>query len=174
MRVEHRRLFRLNIIFKALAGYQVLGGMLGFGMLAWSYAGANRFDPLLLLIVAVLYGFSVCCGVLILKKPVAGLHYSFIHQLLQTVHIGWHGYVFKYISGLALSLSWSPFSGSAFSLQAELSRFNISVSGAGGGAFIGINLLAIFLSGYLLYVRESYSEALLAKEITHITDISEN
>lgn len=177
MQLERKRFPRWNIVFKTLAWYQIIGGLIGYGVLVWHCAqltSVNTTALLLLIGAVVLYGFSIYCGVLILKKPAQGLQYSFVNQLLQTVHIGWYGYVFKYNSGLTLSLTWLPFTDSTLSFNIEFSRLYISINAGGDIAFIGINLFAIFLSYYLLHVREAYADALLEKEITDIADIGHN
>jgi hypothetical protein len=175
MQAVEKRLSRMNTIFKALGWYQIIGGIIGFGMLAWASTMANGWNNsllLLLLFIALLYGFSIYCGAVLLKNPVKGLSRSFVNQLLQTVQFGLMGYVFKFISGIAISVKWMPVMSVHFGLEA--SSFVIQFNSDEMHAFIGVNLVAVFLAYYTIHIKDAYTEALLAKEITDIADIGHN
>lgn len=175
MQAAQKRLSRMNRIFKALGWYQVIGGIMGCVTAAWVANFTYQISVsqlLLLLLIALLYGFSIYCGAVLLKKPVKGLSLSFVNQLLQTVQFGFMGYVFKFVSGISISIEWLPVMDLHFGLQA--SSFLIQFNSDEMHAFISVNLVAVFLTYYTIHIKDAYTEALLAKEITDIADIGHN
>lgn len=175
MQKEQKRLSRLNRIFKALAWYQVIGGITGLVVLAWVCNFTmvwNASLAVLLLLIALLYAFSIYCGTKLLKDPVKGLSFSFVNQLVQTIHFGLMGYMFKFISGLSIAVKWEPLLN--FHIGLEPSSFMIQFATNELHAFVGINLVAAFLSYYIIHIKDAYTEALLAKEIAEIADIGYN
>lgn len=175
MQAVEKRLFRMNRIFKALGWYQIIGGIAGCLIAAWVANFTYQISAgqlLLLLFIALLYGFSIYCGTTLLKKTVKGLSLSFVNQLLQTVQFGFMGYLFKFISGISISVNWQPVMKFHFGL--EPSTFAIQFNSDEMYAFIGVNLVAVFLAYYTIHIKDAYTEAMLAKEITDITDIGHN
>jgi hypothetical protein len=56
---------------RALSIYQIAGGIIGIGLAIYLIVTANSLPGLLLLIILVaigLYGYSIYCGVTLLKK----------------------------------------------------------------------------------------------------------
>lgn len=179
MQLERKRFPRWNIIFKTLAWYQIIGGAASLAGLAWFSATTAVFSHnffFMTLIIVLLNAFSVYAGLLLLRRsPVRGLSCSFINQLLQTVHIGWGGFIYKHIAGICLSLTWFPLRHhDPFSLEVQLSRFLIYLNNNDSMAFISINLMAVVLAYLVMYLKDAYAEVLLAKEITDVHDIGHN
>lgn len=175
MQAAQKRLSRMNRIFKALGWYQVIGGIMGCVTAAWVANFTYQISVsqlLLLLLIALLYGFSIYCGAVLLKNPIRGLSLSFVNQLLQTVQFGFMGYVFKFISGISISVNWQPVMSLHFGLEPP--TFAILFNSDEMYAFIGVNLVAVFLTYYTIHIKDAYTEALLAKEITDIADIGHN
>lgn len=175
MQKEQKQLSRLNRIFKVLAWYQVIGGITGLVVLAWvcNFTMAwNASLAVLMLFIALLYAFSIYCGTKLLKNPVKGLSFSLVNQLVQTIHFGVMGYMFKFISGFSISVRWEPVMYFYFGL--EPSSFIIQLGTDELGAFVGVNLVAALLSYYIIHIKDVYTEALLAKEIAGIADIGHN
>ncbi len=92
---------------KALAIYQIAGGVLGLGITIWVIAHTPVITGLLMLIFLValgLYTYSVLCGILLVRQHKHGLKYSLINQYLQLVNFAILGFGLKYVSGMLLSV----------------------------------------------------------------------
>ncbi len=95
----------INLKFKGLGIYQVVGGAIGFGLTIWTTAQTGTITGLILLVLLIayaLYSYSIFCGILLLKKKMSGLNYSLINQFLQLINFAILGFAFKYISGVYL------------------------------------------------------------------------
>ena len=111
----------------------------------------------IMLAAEALHGFSIYCGVLLLKnKYRAGLNLSVINQALQLVSIAIGGYGYKYIAGLVFLVGFNP----ANSPKAYISfswrpSWQISISAGGNHVDVAINIIALLLLVFIIYVRRS-------------------
>src|SRR5688500_13713000 len=89
----------------ALGIYQIIGGVLGLAFSYWIVNVSFSIILLLDLLFALgLYGFSIYCGILLIRKHKNGLIFSKVNQLLQVIQLAMFGYGFTYISGVAFSV----------------------------------------------------------------------
>jgi hypothetical protein len=151
-----------KLILRIIALYQIAGGIAGIGLMLIVVLILIRSAPLsiatfIMLVAVVLHGFSVYCGMLLLKKKYrSGLNLSVINQALQLVSIAISGYAYKYIAGLVFLVGFNP----ANSPKAYVSfswrpSWQISISAGGNHVDIAINIIALLLLVFIIYVRRS-------------------
>jgi hypothetical protein len=96
-----------KIKLQALSYYQIVGGIIGIGLVILSFAQANRITGLVVVIFAFaigLFSFSIFCGQQLLKGNIKkGLKLSTINQILQIIHFTILGFRFNYIAGIMLT-----------------------------------------------------------------------
>jgi hypothetical protein len=143
--------------FKALAIYQIGGGIIGLILTAILISKLNIIPVLsgiLLFVVIVLYLFSIYCGILLLKKDPAGLNYSLVNQCLQVVSFAIAGFAFQYISGAYMSIGVSL--SDSFTLLANfgVSSWQIAINGDSGPVIVVVNLVALVLIIFILRLRK--------------------
>jgi len=158
-------------MLRIIAWYQIAGGLAGIGLMLVVVLILIRTAPLslatfIMLAAVALHGFSVYCGVLLLKnKYRAGLNLSVINQALQVISFAIGGYKFKYIAGIVLlsgcdfvdklkayvSFSWKP-------------TWQISIDTAGNHFDIAINIIALLLLILIIYLRGNINKQQLLQE----------
>src|SRR5690606_27863438 len=83
---------------KALALYQIIGGILGIALTLWvMFSGEMFIDQTALrigLFAGGLYIFSILCGRMLFRNHKRGLVLSLINQLLQVVYFSFGAYGF--------------------------------------------------------------------------------
>lgn len=134
---------------KALAIYQMLGGLLGIGLTIWvMFSGEITVTQQVLrlgLFAGVLYVFSILCGRFILRNPKRGLQLSLLNQVFQVLYFSFGAYGFQYVAGLRVGVGVDMVGGWLFKFRLALSSFHFSIGTDLGQKFIGINLVALFL-----------------------------
>jgi hypothetical protein len=134
--------------FLILGAYQILGGMTGIilaGLHAYSH---NRGMILFLLLAFLFFGYSILCGVLLIKTNVMALRLSLVNFLLQLV--GWTilGFGFEYISGAFISVGIELTGPAKFDVTFGLSNFHLTFNRNPEKFVIGFNLIALYLLFY--------------------------
>jgi hypothetical protein len=163
--------WKSKLMLRIIAWYQIAGGLAGIGLMLIVVLILIRTAPLslatfIMLVAVALHGFSVYCGVLLLKnKYRKGLNLSVINQALQLVSVAIGGYGYKYIAGVAflagfnkanspkvyISFSWRP-------------SWQISISAGGNHVDIAINIIALLLLVFMIYLRGSINKQKLLHE----------
>ncbi|PVY37318.1 hypothetical protein [Pontibacter virosus] len=134
---------------KALALYQIIGGLLGIALTLWViFSGKMVVDQAALrigLFAGGLYIFSILCGRMLFRSQKRGLKLSLINQVLQVVYFSFGAYAFQYVAGLRIGVGVDMVAGWIFKFRLALSSFHFSIGTDLGQKFIGINLVALFL-----------------------------
>lgn len=118
---------------RVIAIYQIIGGIIGFGMMAWLLLRTNEITGPILFIFClafVLFGFSIQARNLLLQvsKLKIGLIFSILLQFLQVIAIGLGNYAYEFTSG-ARAVIGLDFGGEfQFDLGAVLSTFLLSIN----------------------------------------------
>ncbi|MEJ8804266.1 hypothetical protein [Pontibacter sp. H249] len=145
---------------KAIAIYQIVGGLLGIALTVWVlFSGETVIDQLNLrisLFAGALYVFSILCGRMLFRNLRRGLILSIVNQLLQVVYISIGTFGFQYVAGLRVGIGVDMVAGWIFKLRLALSSFHFNLGIDNGQKFIGLNLVALFMIFWL--------ERLLEKE----------
>ncbi len=155
-----------------VAIYQILGGIWGFGLIAWLLLQTQELNgPILLiyLISIALYCLSANAGLVLLRKDYKrGLILSFINQAFQVVAIAIGGYKFDFISGAKLAGGFNFTNGFFMNLNFALtSEFNMSWN-SGSTFYLYINFLAVFL---IYVIADLYDD--FAKKKTNAEEINQ-
>ena len=158
--------FRLNsqlsTQLKAIAIYQVVGGLLGIALTLWvMFSGDMTLDQQALrisLFAGGLFVFSILCGRLLFRSPKRGLVLSIVNQVLQVVYFSFGAYGFQYVAGLRIGLGVDMVESWTFKFRLALSSFHFSLGTDLGQKFIGINLVALFLIFWMERLLEKVRE----------------
>ncbi|MCP2045339.1 hypothetical protein [Pontibacter sp. HSC-36F09] len=147
---------------KAIALYQILGGILGIALTVWvMFSGEMVVDQTALrigLFAGGLYIFSILCGRMLFRNPRRGLVLSIINQLLQVVYFSFGAYGFQYVAGLRIGVGVDMVEGWIFKFRLALSSFHFSFGTDLGQKFIGINLIALFLIFWIERLMEKVKQ----------------
>jgi hypothetical protein len=156
---------------KALSFYQIVGGVIGLGSIVYLVATADSLSILLMSIILVavgLFGYSIYCGILLLKNQLFGLKHSKINQLLQTIHFILFGYAFQYVSGAHLSLGLDLTLGLNFKFNLSLSTWQININTGEPDMVISLNLIALFLIVFIDKAVRRLKLSELEDQLMHI------
>ena len=134
---------------RAIALYQIIGGILGIALTLWVMFGGEMFvDQMALrigLFASGLFIFSILCGRMLFRNQKRGLTLSLINQLLQVVYFSFGPYAFQYVAGLRIGIGVDMVEGWVFKFRLALSSFHFSIGTDLGQKFIGVNLIALLL-----------------------------
>jgi hypothetical protein len=132
--------------------YQLAGGILGIAVVVKifhaEYEAINTVLSLLLLWVAVLYSYSIYCGVQLISGNAKGLNHTQINQYLQVISIFITGFAFQYYSGIYLALGIYLSHPIHFNMNWGLSTFQMNLVGKSEYIIFNLNLVAL---GLILY-----------------------
>ena len=146
-----------KIRLKGLGLYQIIGGIIGLGIIIWVLVQAEAIKGssiAVYLVAAVLFSYSIFCGQLLLKNNLKGLTHSMINQVLQTVNFAFAGFAFKYASGIMLMAGLDFSSGHELIFNFEISTFELNINSHKELSTAGLNIFAF----YLLYFIETLKE----------------
>lgn len=150
-----------NIQIKAIAIYQILGGVIGIALLVLVMFGGEvtvtqevlRFS----ILAGLLYIFSILCGRMLFRNPRKGLRLSLVNQVLQVVYFSIGAWAFQYVAGLRIGVGVDMVGGWIFKFRLALSSFHFSAGSDLGQKFVGVNLVALFLIFWLERLLEKQS-----------------
>lgn len=138
---------------RAIALYQIIGGILGIALTIWvMFSGEMVVDQMALrigLFAGGLYIFSILCGRMLFRNLRRGLVLSIINQVLQVVYFSFGAYGFQFVAGLRVGVGVDMVEGWIFKFRLALSSFHFSIGTDLGQKFIGVNLVALFLIFWL-------------------------
>ncbi|MBF9251817.1 hypothetical protein I2I11_00775 [Pontibacter sp. 172403-2] len=147
---------------KALAIYQIMGGLLGITLMLWILfsGGISITQPILRasIFAAGLYIFSILCGRLLFRNARRGLSFSIVNQILQVVYFTFGSYGFQYVSGLRIGFGFDMVGSWTFKFRVALSSFQFDFGTDTGQKFIGLNLVALFLIFWMESMLEKIKE----------------
>jgi len=152
---------------KAIAIYQIVGGVLGLVITILFVFGSPHISSIVLvslLFPVLLYGFSLFCGFTLYRS--GNIFLSVINQLLQIVFFSVDGILaYKYFSGAYFSLGINLLSSN---LQVN---FGISTWEFGFGAYVqgsnfSLNLVAIFLLFRLGRIKKQLARQQMEEKFT--------
>jgi hypothetical protein len=164
--ISKKSKLRLNL----LGWYQILGGISGLSLTIWLLTQTRQFNALvviLFLLALTLYGFSVCCGILLFgHRYKAGLKLSIVNQVLQVVSFAFIGYAYLYSSGAAINLGVAYSSSeplrAGFNFDFGLmSKWQFSIAADDHSFRLTFNVLAI----YLVYFIDKLSRTIEGEKL---------
>ncbi len=141
---------------KALAIYQIAGGILGLGLTVVIISRLGTITGIILLILLfaiALYSFSIFCGVILSKNKKSALTYSLINQFLQLINFSIAGYGFQYIAGVYLSIGLDLTKSIIFQFNLGISAWRITINEDATTSFVNFNFVALFLIIFIDRIR---------------------
>ena len=138
---------QLSTKIKALAIYQIIGGILGFVFLflLLDFRNSSLIWLILLPFIFVLFTYSIYCGIVLLKNVSKGLIHSKVNQFLQVVSFMAFGYAYQYMSGAFISVGLNFTDALEFNFNFGLSHSAMGFNTNDPDLQFSINLIAIFL-----------------------------
>lgn len=141
-----------NIYFNTLGVYQIIGGLIGIGVVVWvmfSYIYPNnmpdkRFAIFSAVLFALFYCYSILCGILLIKKHNWALNLSSLNQLLQILSFSIYGYAYKYQSGIFASIK-IDFVNNIYSFEWGLSSWELYINSGSTFGLVSINFFALLV-----------------------------
>ncbi len=134
--------------------YQIIGGIVGLLTGYTLMTGTDRFKNIAIVAVAgaVFFSFSITCGWLILIHHRKALLLSTINQGLQIFMIGFSSFLFKYCSGIYITLGVDVLNNKVES-GIGLSLFHLFINSGEHGE-VSVNIIAALLLAFLLRLQE--------------------
>lgn len=133
---------------KGLSIYQIGGGIIGIGLtinLIVSLSSIAGILFLLFFVAFVLFGYSIFCGIILLKEPKKGLYHSKINQILQVIQVIAFGYAYQYVSGINLSVGLDLTESLNFKANFSFSAWQLNFNTNDPTCIVNLNLVAPFL-----------------------------
>ena len=154
---------------KALAIYQIIGGLLGLIITIWAVIEFTTFTPFIILLFAIAFGlyiFSLLSGWLLWNQYTAGVKCSLINQYFQIVQFTIGGWAYTYISGgyfsLGVDLTYS------YKLLIDfgiISTWQLKAFTQTDVVQLSFNFVAILLIVFLTHVKRDLEEDVLLENL---------
>ena len=148
-----------NLYIRVLSWYQMLGGIIGVFLIIWILISVHLLfveQYFLIIFVALLYLFSILCGLLLLKNEKKGLKISVVNQILQIISFSILGYAFKYISGLYISFG-VDLTNFSVGLYFGTSSWQLLINMETTTCELYINIIPLFLLNYIFKLKKQNS-----------------
>jgi len=145
-----------------LAYYQLAGGVVGMLMILWALTQIGSITGLvlaILIIVALLYSFSIFCGRKLLSGEIdLGLKLSKLIQVVQIFSFALLGYAFKFIAGFGVLIGFDFTDSFNFRFAFNTSDFQINYNSDDEVVSLMVNILAIYLIQFISELQEDIKE----------------
>ncbi|MCR5889197.1 hypothetical protein LRS06_15775 [Hymenobacter sp. J193] len=153
---------------KRLAYYQIIGGVVGFGIAIWSMMMTESITGGTLLVLAIglgFFSFSIYCGQQLLKGAIEkGLRLAMLNQALQVLSFTVVGFGLNYVAGLGFLLGVDFTEGSKVISLLTSSGFELHINSRAELNTLSINLVAIYLMRTIATIqKKAAQEAELAE-----------
>ncbi|TMU50992.1 hypothetical protein [Flagellimonas algicola] len=168
MKQEFEKALRKNRnILKGIGIFEIVGGIVGLGLIIWLMLQGTETNTLVFLIMLIAVGFyvySVFAGIRLFKKLEHGILHSRILQYLQIPAISIGGFTYIMTSGGYLLFGFDFTKGVInFSFALIASKFQLNILSVGSNQFLCVNLLAIFVLIILNKAHKKIQEQTLVK-----------
>lgn len=156
---------------KALAIYQIAGGVIGVGLTVWMILKISTFPVFLLILFAIilgLYSHSIYCGTLLLDKKITGLNHSLVNQALQLISFSMLGFTFQYMSGIFFIIGVDLTNSFEILFNVGVSSWKIVLRDEEQPLILNFNFVAFFLIIFIIRLKNKIKQEQLENEITSI------
>lgn len=158
---------KLEIKIKYLGFYQLIGGIIGIlNTLRFlpNFSQVNGAISLIFLIIFCLYGFSVYCGYLLIKKRnINGLNLSIYNQLIQVLGFGILGYAFQFTAGIYAGIKLNLTNDTILTFMFGHSAAMINLNSYPNFTEISINFIALFFINMLFNLKSKLEQNKVTK-----------
>ena len=147
--------------------YQLIGGAFGVLFTLWAtftidgipssaYAG--------LMLVILIFSYSVFCGILCLKENKNALGHSLANQLLQVIQFSAFGLLYEYAAGVYMTVGLDLTESFQFSFSAGFSSISLNLNGDRDLLELKFNIVAIILVFWIDKLIKKVKEEALIRE----------
>ncbi len=148
---------------KAIAYYQIIGGILGIGLIIYSLLNQSinttNYKFILLIIAIGLYIFSIVSGLYLVKeKWEKGINLTTINQMLQTIQFSILGFTYIFVSGLTLYAGIDYTNEFLLKFNFLFTNFQFTLTLKDEVLTVGVNLFALFLLYYIMKLKHRIEE----------------
>ena len=155
------RIKSTDLTIKIIGWIQIVGGVIGIGILGYSLLKTGQITGSVLLMLLIglgLFIFSIYAGkqLLIKRTLKLGLILSIINQTLQIIQFNIAGYGFIYFSGAELSIGYKD--NLSFDFDIIASGFIISINSESSEFALMVNVFAVILLIVLFDIWEEIKE----------------
>jgi len=147
--LKNKLKLNINIKIKALAIYQVIGGVMGIISIVIEIVAHPDWlfgiTGLLYLLATILFSFSVYCAYQLVKSKESGIYYSRINQCIQLLAFAVLGYGYSFASGLKLVLGIDMTNERSIFMTYSLSDWRFMINSDNDSTYWGVNVIALAL-----------------------------
>ena len=142
---------------KFVGFYQLIGGIIGIlNTIRFlpNFAQLNGGIFLILLTIFVLYGFSVFCGFLLIRKGnIEGLNLSIYNQLIQIIGFGVFGFAFNFTAGIYAGIKLNLTNETILKFFVGHSSSMININMNTEFTQLSINFIALILVNFIFNLK---------------------
>jgi hypothetical protein len=154
---------------RALAIYQIIGGLLGLIITVLAIMGFHSFTPFIISLFAIAFGlyiFSLLSGWLLWNQYTSGIKCSLINQYLQIVQFTIAGWAYTYISGAYFSLGVDlTYSYKILIDFGIVSTWQLKAFTQSDAVQLSFNFVAILLVVFLTHVKRDLEDDVLLENL---------
>ena len=155
---------KIDIKIKALAIYQIAGGVYGLYLTLELLSGLSQIPTFFIFLFFTafsLYCYSIICGVLIFAKKDRHHRYSLINQYLQLISFTLLSYGFEYASGIYLDVGINFTDEIIFKFKTGLPSWQIMYNTNNNSMEVYLNLAALFVIIFINKIKRKSNEAIV-------------
>ncbi|TYZ07410.1 hypothetical protein FY528_15210 [Hymenobacter lutimineralis] len=148
---------------KWLAYYQIIGGVLGIGLMFWLMVLSGYLTGGSLLALAVgfgLHSYSIYCGQQLLKGHTEkGLQLSMLNQALQVISFSVVGFGLEYVAGVSVLLGADFTAETKSIISASVSSYQVNFNSSGEETRLSVNLVALYIMRTIAAIQKKAAQA---------------
>lgn len=154
---------KIALKIKYLGFYQLIGGVIGILNTIRFFPNFTPMNGAAFLIFA-LYGYSVYCGYLLIKKNnIKGLNLSVYNQLIQIIGFGVLGYGFHFTAGIYAGIKLNLTHDTIFTFMFGHSAATIHINSHPEFTQLSINVIALGLLNFIFNLKSRLEKTAKAK-----------
>jgi hypothetical protein len=148
---------RITSNLKYLGYYQLIGGIIGtFNTFRFipNFDKMNGALLLFFLLIFTLFGYSIFCGYLLIKKQYSkGLNLSIYNQFIQIISFGVMGYAFSFTSGIYAGIKLNLTNDTILTFMFGYSEANIQINTSSDFTELSLNFVSIVLLNLIFNLK---------------------
>lgn len=159
-----------------LAGYQIVGGLIGVVLITYMMAPLEEINFYYISIMTfglLLYVFSFLCGLFVFLRKSFSLKISLINQALQVIGFSLFGYGFEFVAGASFDIFFDYNDGLDITTSLGFCNWHLLLNNDTGVIQVSINIVAIAMIIFILYLRKQYVKMLANIEANDIGSIGQ-
>lgn len=158
--------------FRWLAIYQIAGGIIGLYFFVFRdlliYLDYQVFPAFTFFLAALLFSYSVFCGIILLQRRAKALEYSLVNQYIQIVGFAGSGLIYRYVSGISFGVGIENGDSVTFGFRFLISSIDVDFNSESSDRGLVVNFVAAGIIYMLHHEIKSNSRERLRDEIQEI------